>query len=148
MIDMVDVEARHRAAELLQRVLTSGVSNYELDDMWPESKDEGIVAIGDRIWCFYDDFPEQIVKKDSLPTEILDIISRCWIFLRGSTEYSWPAFDFRQDGLGFFASVFAGKKAREQRWSEFKSAGDFNVWPFLTRKEYERESSVIRGGDT
>ena len=52
---MIDKEARQKAASVLQLLLDEGITNYRLEDCWPqETEDMAVNAIQEQLWLLYD----------------------------------------------------------------------------------------------
>ena len=135
---MIDRTARERALELLERWHAGTLTNLELEDTWPESNDRGVRAVGDRLWCFYSDFPKATSDLSSFGSEDKDLFDRCMKFLQSEAEYGWPDFDFQREGLRPIETLFRGERTKVQRWGEFTRAGDIAWWPFLDQADSER----------
>lgn len=139
---MIDTKARNKCAELLRRIFTDDISNYELEDSWPEETcDLAVSTIGEQIWIYYNDFPEERLKRLDFSPEVQQLLERCILFLESGLEYEWPLYSFATQNLKWFHCIFkfATKRHARSELDRFKSAGDITVWPFLRRKDYEEE---------
>ena len=137
---MIDCLDRVAAIDLLNRLLSFGITNYEIDDAWPRSSnDRGVVAIGEQIWCFYDDFPETIISRKDFSQKELDIIHRCLAFLKSREEYLWPDYSFETENVRFFDYIMCRSSSiRKMKWDKFISAGNVEYWPFINKDQYEK----------
>jgi hypothetical protein len=135
---VVDRTARDSALQLLARWSAGKITNWHFEDAWPTSTDRGVRAIGDRLWCFYTDFPKKPIDVSSLDPDARGLFERCVSFLEGETEYRWPDFDFQREGLKPLETLYRGKGTKARRWEAFTRAGDIAWWPFLDGADYER----------
>ncbi len=152
-IDMnIDREARTKAASLLRRILEGNATNYQFEDEWPSSRsDSALDAIVNMLWFTYDDYPEYKFSEKRFRKEDVEMVQRCEIFLKLDCEYVWPKvnlarlFSMPSPSNWFHRMLKLDKrkahllKKKELEIESFKSAGDFEVWPFLRRNDYERE---------
>src|SRR6266853_648445 len=100
---MIDRKLRDKGALLLECLLAKGISNHQLDSEWPEkSPDAGIGAIGEQIWCYYDDFPEKILTRADFEPSEMAVIERCLVFLRSDREYEWPRYSFETQNVKWY----------------------------------------------
>ena len=134
---MVDRQARDIAADVLARFLRGELNNKEYEHQYPESKeDPALREIWLEVWFFYSDLRQQRLNgKEALSTERQEFVKRCILFLRHGTEFRWPRQRFRP---WYAALRLVGLGVFVDRWySEGLEQGDTDVWPFLTRSEYE-----------
>lgn len=138
---MLDRKARDRAAELLRLLASGRITNFELENRWPISKDPAIHGLDSTIWCFYDDFKEHTLQGPfALAPEMKRVIARWIIFLHTNESYRWPNIAYpgvrplhrswimRRLGL---LNVITRKEQR------FIKAGAFEVWPFISTQSFE-----------
>ncbi len=134
---MNDLRARRKSAELIRHFISGQVTNFEFEEKSIESNDPVIRAIEDCLWCLYDDFTEHKLNEEhKLSKELKHHMARWLLFLYTDEEYKWPHFSypgFRPMEHGFWSKLFNGPK-KEQ---EFMDAGDYNVWPFITKESFE-----------
>jgi hypothetical protein len=147
---MVDCEARRRAAQLVRRFGDGEITNDEFEDDWPDSRDDrALRAVGTMLWGSYSDlYPHRLVGKHALAEEGRRLFRRCALFLESDREYEWPRDSFTGIGgfgpvirvltlgLSYFADRWIERGHRRAR-AELEAAGDFGVWPFLQRADYE-----------
>src|SRR5579875_3551490 len=136
---MVDREDRQKACELIERLANCEITNYDFDDNFPRrSRDGAIKPIFDNIWFHYSDtHTHKLVGKHALSPEARNLFERCTAFLQSDLEYEWPDCDWI--ALRRILLRLLGKAhAIERRFEEFKAAGDFDVWPFLRRSDWQR----------
>ncbi|MFH0908004.1 MAG: hypothetical protein V1929_04520 [bacterium] len=143
---VIDIHGRVKALRLLNAILTTGISNHQLDDEWPsKTLDRGLSTIGERIWCFYPDLPEKIVTQADLNSEQLDVLNRCIIFVKTSEEYVWPPYSFETENIRLVDRVLGrSEQVRRREWGNFISAGDISAWPFLHIEDYENASRSVQ----
>jgi hypothetical protein len=135
---LIDRTARKAALQLLVQWKAGRITNWDFEDTWPQTQDRGVKAIGERLWCFYDDFPKKRINTSALDTEVVALLDRCMSFLGTNAEYAWPDFDWMREGLSGLETLYKGKRTKARRWEEFTGNGDIDVWPFLHRSEHEQ----------
>jgi hypothetical protein len=139
---MVDSEKRRFAGELIAKYLSREITNDELSDDFPRDKqDPALEAIWWNLWPYYDDTHSHKAEgKHELKSEAKDLFERCAAFLRTGLEYEWPAYQWIafENLLRWLPSI---RKRIERRFDEFKSHGDFEVWPFIRRDDYAKFAS-------
>ena len=145
---MIDRPARKRAAEAIRHFVTGQISNKEFLRRYPESEDDSAIwALDDTVWCLYDDIRTHKLSGDeALSKEFKSEAVRWLMFLYSDKEYLWP--NIGKPGFRHYPSwfcrlfVFASK-----RYERFRAAGDYSVWPFLRREDFEdaRQRPVLLG---
>ncbi|MDF2116046.1 hypothetical protein PY365_10705 [Roseiarcaceae bacterium H3SJ34-1] len=142
---MIDRAGRDKAAILVERYWTGQISSHELQSLWPDSRDRGIIAVGDYLWLFSEDFisrrpRDTVIGKASAVSRM----EACKNFLRSNEEYAWPHLAtppwgsttyprwlvFASCGLLAIKGRFAEQRLHRYR-SEMHAAGDGSAWPFL-----------------
>ena len=114
--------------------------------------DSVIRPVLEMAWCFYDDTRNHDLKGvDSLSDFAIKEIARCILFLQSDQEYTWKYIDRTNPLIRFsFKDIMRSlltlghyyhdvKRERQKDWEEMKKSGDFELWPFKTKAEYERE---------
>lgn len=137
---MIDRSTRNELAVLLRRFVACRITNFEFDEDVPGSDDAAVEAIGAMAWTLYDDLKEhKLDGRRRLSKPDRRVIARWILFLYSDEEYRWPDYDLERiynwpmNLLTF--GWWERKKADE--WSRFKAAGDFEVWPFMSRPSFE-----------
>jgi hypothetical protein len=88
---MVDIEARRKAAELIDRFRRGEITNYQYEDAYPQSQDPALWAIQQQIWFFYSDVRKhRLTGKNALNARGLLLFDRSTRFLNTDLEYSYP----------------------------------------------------------
>lgn len=104
----------------------------------PVTADSAVRAVGDTLWLVYDDFEKHKLDADrALPRSLKSQMARWVVFLHTDEEYRWPTFNYpglRPLKHGVVSRLF-NKPGREY---EFMSSGDYEVWPFFTKEQFER----------
>jgi len=138
---MIERSSRDRLAKALRQYVSGVITNDDLDDLHVEGRDRGAAVVKDRSWLLYDDTHQHRARgRRYLPKPDRDEIGRWILFLHSDLEYTWPEFNFIQFiNLPMIILTFGWWKHRMQnRFEQFTTAGDFSVWPFGSRTEYER----------
>lgn len=141
---MIDRNSRDALALALRRYAAKRISNDELEDAVGRSKDRGVLAIRDMAWRLYDDgYCHYAEGRHALGKDLRRTVARWVLFLKTDCEYSWPAYDLRRGENSLDQLVrdlfTAGRssKNKQQGWQDFVIAGEFEVWPFLCRRDEE-----------
>ena len=137
---MIDRPSRNKLATAIRQYVSGRITNDNLDDIEVDWRDSGAVAVKERAWSLYDDtYEHKAVGKHYLPKPARDEISRWILFLHSDVEYTWPRYSFmRIVNSPLNLLTFGWWESRERwRFDEFMAAGDFSVWPFVCRKDYE-----------
>jgi hypothetical protein len=133
---MVNRELRQSAANLIRRYLASEIINDDFADEFPRDRsDRALQAIEQRLWLHYDDvrihhceFPLRS------PTE--ELWKRCALFLDSEHEYEWTELRFHNEEHPIIG-VLTGSIFRHRSTKHSKCEGDYVVWPFLRRSDFE-----------
>lgn len=107
-------------------------------------------------WCLYDDsYNYKLKGKHTLTSDQLIEVNRIILFLKSDLEYSWPYVDLINPVLRFsFKDVLLnlitfGRLSKEARISrdkafqQMKKEGDFEYWPFKTKRHYQEELKAV-----
>lgn len=135
---MVSYPDRQKACELIERLANAEITNDEFDDSYPRrSPDRALEAIFANIWLYYSDtHTHKLVGKHALNADGRALFCRCAAFLRSDLEYEWAEYAWIDLKWIVLRVLGQGQKI-EQRFEAFKSAGDFNVWPFIRQSDWE-----------
>ena len=144
---LIENDARHKAAELVDRFAGGVITNFEFDDQWPEAagrRDPALRAIGSMLWNFYSETESHKLEGRYAPNNALrGLLSRCAAFLRTSLPYEWPHVNFSPPGglAEFIEDVLhQGTLATHTLASHAAAASDREdraAWPFRRRSDYE-----------
>jgi hypothetical protein len=142
---VVDRKARDCAAELLRQFASGRITNFALENRWPNSKDPAVRALESTIWCFYDDFSEHTLQGPfALAPQMKRVVARWIVFLHTSEPYQWPSIAYpgvrplRRNWLTQRLGLVNLFTRKEQR---FLKAGSFELWPFISAQSFERARS-------
>jgi hypothetical protein len=147
---MIKRDARRSAAQLVRRFRECEITNFEFENDWPVSREDlALRAIGTMLWSAYDDHHEHRLEgRHALTDDGRQLFDRCALFLASDHNYEWPEHNFLGiAGLGpWFRVLTLGFSWLLDQWIErrhhrframLEAAGDFDVWPFLRRRDYE-----------
>jgi hypothetical protein len=134
---MVNSEKRRFASELIAKYLSREITNDSLRDKFPrDERDPALRAIWSNLWLHYSDTHSHKAEgKHQLTSEVNHLFDRSAAFLRTDLEYEWPAYKWIGSENVLWRFFGFGKRI-EQKFNEFKSHGDFEVWPFIRREDY------------
>lgn len=120
---MIDYEARKLAVHLIEEIKAGKITNWQLEDRWPESdSDPAINCILRWIWTHYDDGKEEsIIEKITI--EDLTLLNRCVDFMKSEIEFPVKVLSSEE--------AKAVKKKWGVEWrTDCTSPNDFDSWPF------------------
>ena len=136
---MVDRHKRDQAALILRDLIDAKITNDQFVRQFPKSADDlAIPAILQAVWMqFSDHRVHRLTGRDTLQLPSSQaVLHRCWLFLTTNLEFQWPKPETRI-GKGLLRLVgFGGPFAASDE--EYKSHGDFDVWPFLREERSRR----------
>jgi hypothetical protein len=146
---MIDRAARKQAAETIRHFVAGQITNEEFIRRFPTSQQDPIIwALDDSVWCLYDDIrTHKLTGQWALPRQFKPEVVRWLMFLYSDQEYLWPKIGkpgFLQRP-SWFHRFFKFARKRFERFH----AGDYAVWPFLRREEFEdtRRKPYLLGGN-
>lgn len=114
---MIDRTGRDRAAALVEEFWAGTTTNRQLEEAWPDSKDPGITAAEDFVWCLYDDFKEQTAHEaDRADPKLSGVVANCIRFLQSDEPYEWPLYSYPWGVV------------RYPRWAVWASLGLLSRW--------------------
>lgn len=137
---MVDRDSRTAFAALLRRLMIGQVTGDEFECAVDElgSSDPGIRAVRTQAWACYTE--GEPVERDFARAVRLDI-ARSILFLQSDAEYLWPPYpggDFPiYNWLFNICTLGWWERRKADRLREWEQHGDFAVWPFHSRSDYE-----------
>lgn len=119
-----------------------------------ESKtdDPVIRPIWEFSWCLYNDtYNHKLTGNHKLSEDQTKEIARFILFLQSNLEYDWTYIDLTNPVIRFsFTDILKSvitlgqhyrdlNLKREEEFELMKKTGDFELWPFKTRNEYEQQ---------
>lgn len=137
---MIDRPSRDRLSTALRHYVSGRITNDDLDEVEVDWRDRGAVAVKERAWGLYTDtYQHRAVGLHYLPKSARDEIGRWILFLHSEHEYAWPHFSFLQivNWPMNILTIGLWESRKQKRLDEFITAGDFSVWPFISRQDYE-----------
>jgi hypothetical protein len=167
---MIDREARNKAILLLRQYQTGRSADSELKKAWPgKSRDPALSEILIGLFPSTHYRGLKLKELEITPEERRNRVYRSIIFLEGHLEYEWPreggfltwsslvvaAGVLGAIGLGLYfktghhvhyivgAGVWLLGLLVKKRIQARRLHGDYEVWPFLRRKDYEAELERI-----
>jgi hypothetical protein len=147
---MISRQGRNKAAELVRGYRDCVITNDDLTDDWPTSKqdeeDRALRAIELTLWGAYSDTHNHKAEgRHALEAEGRELFDRCAQFLDTDLPYEWPTHRLYpgEGGIPPILVVLSwGLLARlnrywERRYRLQESAGDSRIWPFIRRSDYD-----------
>ena len=133
---MVDRAKRDFGAAVLRDLLDGRITNDEFMGRFPRGTDPALRAVLDFAWKQFSDLRAHTLTERDAPTpERRAVLERCYLFLRTDLEFEWPM-PTHTIRRGLLQILSLGRLFRPSE-GDYKSKGDFEVWPFLRRSEYE-----------
>lgn len=135
---MVNPAKRRFASELIEKFVSAEITNDALSDDFPRDKqDPALEAIWWELWQHYSDmYSHKAEGKHQLSLEEVELFRRSVLFLRSNLEYEWPAHKL-VSWRHFALRVMGIAKRMDKRLDEeFRSHGDYQLWPFIRREDY------------
>lgn len=141
---MIDRARRTRLADLLRDFQLGRLSNDECEDEALEvirgSEDRCLVPIWEMSWQLYDDLHEHCLDGGyALDRQSRRQVQRWIVFLRSDTAYEWPRCSF--------IGVPGFNWRMRRRLKRFARAGDFDVWLFIRRCDFNTALNCPIGQD-
>lgn len=134
---MVDRTKRNEGLRVLRDLLEGRITNDEFVSQFPRGRhDPGLGAILQAAWMQFSDLRvHKLTGRDSPAPGPRAILERCCVFLGTDLEFEWPASHSRiRKGILQLIGIGRPLDAADEK---YKSSGDFEVWPFLKRSDYE-----------
>jgi hypothetical protein len=130
---------RHRLREALRHLLSGQITNFDFDERTCfQSRDRAVREIASAVWGLYDDLREHRLVGGDKPTATQkDAATRCILFLQTELAWEWPVPSAAQIAASLLLDVATLGALRARRRRRYESAGDFSVWPFFRRADYE-----------
>jgi hypothetical protein len=147
---MVDRRARDILAEQLRHLVSGQITNDEFNARLPiKTEDAGFRTIEEQAWLMYSDLYEHKIKvSHKLSRDDRERVSRAALFLHSDLEYEWP----KHPCTGFIrliAGMISLGRLPQYFDSEWKVKGDYDVYPFFRRADFDRANSnprLLSGG--
>lgn len=143
---MVDKRARLQAGELLRHYAAGQITNDQFEDHFPAGcPDVAVREVRSAAWYLYDDLRQsRFVGTDRLSTDARREIARWVVFLHTNLEYEWPVRRRLTTSVLTVANLFTLGLAGRLLRSRFRRHGDFDVWPFIRRADYDNALATPR----
>ena len=139
-LPVVDRQSRNQLAEAIRALVSGQISNDEFERRVPiKSEDPAVWHLYfDGVWFLYSDLWEyRLKKKHRLPPATKEEVARWILFLKTDQPFQWPQPKVWERLLMFVGSLVTfGLAARFYR-RKYQSAGEWEVWPFISRASYE-----------
>lgn len=137
---MVDRDSRTACAALLRRLMLGQLTGDEFECAVDElgGSDPGIRAVRTQAWACYSE--GEPVERD-FARAVRQDIARSILFLQSDAEYLWPPYpsgDFPiYNWLFNICTLGWWEQRKANRLREWEQHGDFAVWPFHSRSDYD-----------
>jgi hypothetical protein len=138
---MIDRRRRDQFAELLRHFAAGRLTNDDYEDrvglvMDEADDDPALDVVYEQAWLLYDDLRTQLGRAGRRE------VARWVLFLYSDQEYEWPRrlphdrWYLLLNIATLGAWVFLGGNHRQRRLGAY---GDWEVWPFIRRADFEAE---------
>lgn len=137
---MVDRDSRTACAALLRRLMIGQLTGDEFECAVDElgGSDPGIRAVRTQAWACYSE--GEPVERE-VARAVRQDIARSILFLQSDAEYLWPPYpsgDFPiYNWLFNICTLGWWEQRKANRLREWEQHGDFAVWPFHSRSDYD-----------
>jgi hypothetical protein len=138
---VIDRPSRNKLAEALRALASGQISNDEFERRVPiASADPAVWHIFfDGVWGLYSDLSEYHLKgRQRLKPEAKAAVARCVLFLKTDQSFAWPQPSGLERLGTFFANLLTLGIAARFFQRRYRAAGEFSVWPFISRTSYEQ----------
>ena len=134
---MVDRNKRDKAAAALRDLIDGKITNDDFMAKFATCKDDpALRAVLYFAWGQFSDLRVHTLTGNDSPTpERRAFLERCCLFLMTDLEFEWPV-PKPSLGKGLLEMIGLGRWFRPSE-EEYKSKGEFDVWPFFRRGDYE-----------
>jgi hypothetical protein len=150
---MVDREARRRSRGLLKKLALGRITNYECEneflDLLDSTSDPVVFALYRTIREVSGETEHVVSNVFFKGGEMRNRLCRWIVFLKTDLEYQWPE-DRLAPGLRdlYRPTLFDKLSGRHSRIirsnTQFFTRGDYSVWPFLQKADFEIARSACR----
>lgn len=143
---VVNRDARAKAASLIRSYLDGKINNHEFAAGFPRDKaDAALKAIETRLWFYYDDLKTHY-SGFSPHSGAVTLFRRCALFLDAHLEYEWPKL-WHHNLAHPIVRILLGQAFRSAAIQRAKTSGDYAVWPFFRRPDFERARDQFSAGE-
>jgi hypothetical protein len=139
-IAAIDVPARRKFGELLRHLGAGRISNDQMEDAMPKSKERAIREIfWNGVWPLYDDLHEhKLTGPYRLAGDTRETFARAQLFLTTDLPYRWPHTCSWRIVYTLPVAILTFGFIRLDSWRFERCGGVLSVWPFFTATEYEQ----------
>lgn len=140
---MIDHGNRDVSASVLQDLIDGKITNDEFMSRFkfPKNTDPAVRAIYIFAWGQFSDLRvHRLTGRDAPTPERLAFLQRCVSFLRTDLEFEWPL-PKPSKTRGLLEMIGLGRRFRAAD-EQYKSKGDFEVWPFFRKADYQARVPV------
>jgi hypothetical protein len=140
---LVDRRNRDAGAGVLRDFIDGKITNDEFMSKFPKSADPSLQAIYYFAWGQFSDLRvHKLTGRDAPQPERLAFLERCYLFLTSDLEFEWP---IPKPSIvkGILEMVGVRRSFRVSE-ENYRSLGEFDVWPFLRRSDYETQAKATR----
>jgi hypothetical protein len=133
---MIERRNRDIGAAVLRDLIDGRITNEDFARRFPSSSDSGLRAVRYFAWGQFSDLRiHTLTGRDRPQPERITVLERCYLFLKTDFEFEWPMSE-PSIGRGLLQILTLGRLFRISD-EEYKSKGDFEVWPFIRKSDYE-----------
>lgn len=136
---MINKKGRRQLALYTRRYLSGQISNFDLEASEPEPEgDDAIIEVfANGIYQLYSDEKNHFcVGIHAISKAERATVARWLLFLYSDYVYEWPSYK----GSSLRRAVQVVTLSFPKRFlfgsEDFKMAGDFSIWPFIRRSDY------------
>jgi hypothetical protein len=134
---LINRQNRDVGATILRELLDGRITNEEFVTKFPRNcADPALNAVFYFAWGQFSDLRVHTLSgRDTPAPERRAVLERCYLFLRSDLEFEWPMpKPSIRKGLLQMLGLRRRLSASEE---DYKSKGEFDVWPFIRISDYE-----------
>jgi len=132
---MVDRAARDIGVKTLRDFVSGRTTNDEFVANFPRGEDPGLYGIYYYVWGLFSDLRvHRLTGRDAPSAYDQARLGRCCLFLESDLEFGWPQPPSTLRALLMIVGLGRWFRPSDEK---YKATGDFEVWPFLRKKDYE-----------
>jgi hypothetical protein len=142
-VNLINQPHRSSGAAILRDLIDGKITNDDFMSAFPRSNDLGVDAVFKFAWGQFSDLRTHTLTGADRPTpDRSAALERCWLFLNTNLEFEWPLPE-PSVARGLLRMIGLGRLLRRSE-KEYRSHGDFEVWPFHRKSDFETAVKLIR----
>ena len=148
---MIDRVARNTIFDQLRKIAAGRISGFECENnlMSLPNDDRAVDGFRRTLRELIDENDASLKPIFAKKSEMRSRLARWLVFLKSDCAYRWPDEKLPPGILDFYKSSFFDRltgadQRMQQRIARFMQAGEYNYWPFKTKKEFVQTKAVMK----